>query len=766
MKNIIKNNLSYIISLFILISPILDLLTGISRHMTNINISIGIIKFLFLLFILYVYLFVFKKKKLIPIYLLISIYFIMYSIGIYLYNTNFFINIYNSIKVLYFPILLITLYELKDNFKISNMTIFTSIFLYILLIFIPLLFNIGYDSYKITKVGSAGLYNSANEISGLIGITTPILFIIFKENRKIILNTILIFIYLFIISFIGTKTPLLSLIITLLVTLIYILIKSIKNSNYKPLLLTNILLIIILSISLLVIPKTNFYKNIKTHINYLNIDEVEDVVDPKITDHLIFSQRLTFLKNRLPYYHNSNMYSKLFGTGYTHNNKLLKSIEIDYFDIYISQGLIGFIIILSIFVYVLYKVLKNRKINTYNDLMYLTSILLILLLSFFTGHILVSPSVSFIVIILLLGLSNRKKKDLLFASVNLDLGGIEKALLNLVNRIDLNKYNIELLLEEKKGIFLDQINNNIVVRELKVSNNKNVLLRKSYNYLSKLIYKIFNYHKYDFSCCYATYSYSSSKIALISSLNNAFYVHNDYRTIYQDDNDFYKFFNSRGINNYKNIIFVSNENRKGFIEKYDYLKDKCLVFNNFIDTDEIIKLSKEKIKETKPKNNKLFMFIGRLDDKAKKVSRQINLINELDNTKLWIIGDGPDKDKYIKEVKDLKLTDKILFLGRKKNPYPYMRLADYIILTSDFEGFPVTYLEAITLNKNIITTFPTSDDVVDINKYGYVISKDHKTMVKEVKKIIKETKEVEKIDLEIGQINRMKELEKIFDEVV
>ena len=764
MKNIIKNNLSYIISLFILISPILDLLTGISRHMTNFNISIGIIKFLFLLFILYVYLFVFKKKKLIPIYLLISIYFIMYSIGIYLYNTNFFINIYNSIKVLYFPILLITLYELKDNFKISNMTIFTSMFLYILLIFIPLLFNIGYDSYKITKVGSAGLYNSANEISGLIGITTPILFIIFKENRKIILNTILIFIYLFIISFIGTKTPLLSLIITLLVTLIYILIKSIKNSNYKPLLLTNILLIIILSISLLVIPKTNFYKNIKTHINYLNIDEIEDVVDPKITDHLIFSQRLTFLKNRLPYYHNSNMYSKLFGTGYTHNNKLLKSIEIDYFDIYISQGLIGFIIILSIFVYVLYKVLKNRKINTYNDLMYLTSILLILLLSFFTGHILVSPSVSFIVIILLLGLSNRKKKDLLFASVNLDLGGIEKALLNLVNRIDLNKYNIELLLEEKKGIFLDQINNNIVVRELKVSNNKNVLLRKSYNYLSKLIYKIFNYHKYDFSCCYATYSYSSSKIALITSSNNSIYVHSDYSNIY-NNNDFKNFFNTRNIYDYKHILFVSNESKNNFINIYNNLKDKCLVFNNFINTEEIINKSKEKINIKKP-NNKLLVYIGRLDDKSKKLSKQINLIKEIDNINLWIIGDGPDKDKYIKEVKDNKLEKRITFFGKKNNPYPYMRLADYIILTSDYEGFPLTYLEAITLNKNIITTVPTSDDIVDIKDYGFIISKDKNKMVKEVKKIFEKESIPKKIDLETNQVLRMKELEKLFDGVI
>ena len=765
MKETIKNNFSKYISIFLLLSPIIDLLIGITRHISSLNITVGVIKLLFLVFIVYVYLFVFKKKKLLPIYIIIGIYFLMYTLGIYLFSSSIIFNVVNTIKILYFPILLITLYELKDHIKISNMTIFTMIYLYIILIFIPILFNIGYDSYKITKVGSTGLYNSANEISGLIAISTPIMFIIFKENRKVILNTILIFIYLFIISTIGTKTPLLSLIITLLISFIYILIKSIKNSNYKPLVISNIFLILIIIISILVIPKTNFYKNINTHINYLNIDEVEDVVDPKITDHLIFSQRLTFLKNRIPYYRDSNMYSKLFGTGFTHNDKVLKTVEIDYFDIYISLGLIGFILVLGIFIYVLSKTLKNKKIKTYNDLMYLTSILLIIILSFFTGHILTAPSVSILVVILLLNI-NRKKKDLLFAAVNLDLGGIEKALLNLVNRIDSNKYNIEIVLEEKKGIFLDQINNNILVKELKVSNNKNVLVRKTYNYLSKLIYKIFNYHKYDFSCCYATYSYSSSKIALISSSNNAFYVHNDYRTIYQDDNDFYKFFNSREINNYKNIIFVSNENRKGFIQKYSNLKDRCLVFNNFINTDEIIKLSKEKIKETKPKNNKLFMFIGRLDDKAKKVSRQINLINELDNCKLWIIGDGPDKDKYVKEVKDLKITDKVLFLGRKKNPYPYMRLADYIILTSDFEGFPVTYLEAITLNKNIVTTFPTSDDVVDINKYGYVISKDHKTMVKEVKKIIKETKEVEKIDLEIGQINRMKELEKIFDEVV
>ena len=102
-------------------------------------------------------------------------------------------------------------------------------------------------------------------------------------------------------------------------------------------------------------------------------------------------------------------------------------------------------------------------------------------------------------------------------------------------------------------------------------------------------------------------------------------------------------------------------------------------------------------------------------------------------------------------------------MGKKANPFPYMAQADYVILTSDYEGFPVTYLEAITLNKDIITTFPTSDDQVDIHEYGYVISKDQTKMVKEVKDILKNKKSRQEVDLEAGQVERMKQLEKIFN---
>ena len=119
---------------------------------------------------------------------------------------------------------------------------------------------------------------------------------------------------------------------------------------------------------------------------------------------------------------------------------------------------------------------------------------------------------------------------------------------------------------------------------------------------------------------------------------------------------------------------------------------------------------------------------------------------------------------YEDYTKKLKLTDRITFTGKKSNPYPYMIKADYIILTSDYEGFPVTYLEAITLNKDIITTIPTSDELIDMKDYAHIIEKDDKKMVNEVKDILKENIKKKKIDLSKYQKKRLEELEKIFNE--
>ena len=765
MNDFIKKNISIIIAIFVLLGPILDLITGLCLHSLGINLTLGIIvRVLFLVFICIITLFTFKKKNVLIPYLIIGLYFILYTIGMLVFkDTNLFTEIQNLVKVFYFPILLVSIYSIKDEIRISNLTLFTVLFTYLILIFIPTLLNLGYDTYEIAKVGTLGFFNSANEISGIISLLTPTMLIVLASSKNIIPKLVLALIYIVVILMVGTKTPILALGITIGISVLYLWIKSIKAKNYKNVFIS-LFAVIILGISLLlVIPKTNFYKNIRIHLDYLELDSITEVfTDKELVDHFIFSSRLKFLDNKAALYNKSNTYLKIFGIGYLNNYKATKMIEMDYFDILFSHGIVGFIIFFGITVPILVKIVREKRKVDYEYVMNFTSLLLIIILAFFTGHIITAPSVSLLSIVLLLTLNTPKKKNLLFASKNLDLGGIEKASINLLNRIDYSKFNVTLVLEEKKGTFLPKLNKNVRVVEVKVSNNKNVILRKLINAYRKLVFKVLNYHTYDFSCCYTTYSYSCNKLAKIASSNNSIYVHSDYKHLYKDVNEYRQFFDSRKVNEYKYIIFVSNEAKEGFIEEYKELEEKCLVFNNFVDIEEIIELSNGVPDKEKDKDKTLFVFVGRLDDSSKKVKRAINLVKNIKDVELWIIGDGPDREMYEKYTKELKLEKRVSFLGKKINPYPYMKQADYIILTSDYEGFPVTYLEAITLDKKIITTIPTSDEYINIKDYAYIISKDENKMVEEVKEILAKKKSKSKINLAEVQEKRIKKLEGIF----
>ena len=284
--------------------------------------------------------------------------------------------------------------------------------MYLIFIFIPLLFGIGYKTYEITKSGTLGFFNAANEVGGIISILTPIMFIILVTTKNKLLKIGSVLIYLVIILMVGTKTPLLTLGITLGVSLAYLMITFIKDKAYKKIIISLSIVIVGILGLVLVLPKTNFYKNIKVHLEFLKVESITDVFkDEKLIDHFIFSERLTFLKNRNNIYEKSNTYQKLFGIGYVYDElgREGKMIEMDYFDIYYSHGLIGFIIYFIVVGYACIKTIKKDK-KIYERLMYITSFILILLLSLLTGHILTAPSVSLIVVMIIISLSKKNKE--------------------------------------------------------------------------------------------------------------------------------------------------------------------------------------------------------------------------------------------------------------------------------------------------------------------------------------------------------------------
>lgn len=358
-------------------------------------------------------------------------------------------------------------------------------------------------------------------------------------------------------------------------------------------------------------------------------------------------------------------------------------------------------------------------------------------------------------------------KKLLFAAYSLDVGGIEKALVNLVNVLQNRGYDITVVLEKKQGIFLNELNKNIKLIEYTPSEKKNLIVRKITNFIHRIQFIIKYKNKYDFSAAFATYSKPSIFVSKVASKNNTLWGHADYLTLFDNDRQKVKdFFKSIKVEQFKNIIFVSEEGKNSFLDIFPQMKEKTIECNNIVNNKEILKLSEEEI-EIK-KDNKCFTFlnVGRHDEKQKKLTRIIEAVQKLKqddlNFKVLFVGDGKDNTLYRKMVKDKKIENNIIFVGPQKNPYPYFKISDCVILTSDYEGYPVVFLESFILNKPIITT--KVSDYKDIEgKYGYITSKQIDDIYEKMKEMIKNGYEIkESFDADKYNNDIIEKLEKIF----
>lgn len=410
MKRIL-NNFEKIFIIFLYMGPILDLIAGIMLHY-NYNITISSIVRLSFMFFSIIYLIFKVKNKKINIFLsLIFAYFIIFFVTILITKGTPAISyeIKNLFTTYYFIIMLITLASLYKNKKFNTYNLFIIYLIYLFFVFIPNIFNIGFNSYYESKEGSAGLFKSANVIGSILSILLPIIII---NIKKINIRLIILFIInLYVIFSIGTKVPVLSFILVLGINILYYLIYLAKKHNYKILIIILIPTLLITALSIVIFPKTSFYKNIVIHINYLEKKDNGHISTNHIIDHFIFSERLTFEEKTRKAYNKSTMLEKVFGIGYIENYSTdkvrLKTVEIDYFDIFYRHGIIGFIIFFTPIIIVLHGIIKNIKYKKKEKLNIILSICLIFILALFQGHILVTPSNSiFAALILALSYNN------------------------------------------------------------------------------------------------------------------------------------------------------------------------------------------------------------------------------------------------------------------------------------------------------------------------------------------------------------------------
>ena len=404
MMKFVDKNINKIIHVFLILQPIIDCLTAFSMNFLKLDITFGVIVRILFLFLLCCYNFFNKaSSKKSKIYFVLSGIYFCFFIGNIILLKNFsslFYEFKNLIRCFYFPLLLVNLYEINKVKKLEfDYSLIRKIFyIYIALIIIPLVTHTDFVGYFEGKVGSIGWFQSTNEISAILSSLLP--FVLIKDKYKLI-DIIGIILTVIVLFSLGSKVTIVFLGVTLVFALIYYF-KNSKN-NKKLVMIFSPILIVSAVILILFVPKTNFYKNIQIHLDFLGVSNIFDIFkDEELIDHFIFSSRLTFLENTRNNYLESNLSEKFLGVGfiekYGTDEVSLKTIEMDIFDIFYRSGVIGLILYLLPIYFILSD---NRKKWSFISVL---SVGIFMFISILAGHVLTSPAVSIYLVILMLGL--------------------------------------------------------------------------------------------------------------------------------------------------------------------------------------------------------------------------------------------------------------------------------------------------------------------------------------------------------------------------
>lgn len=154
----------------------------------------------------------------------------------------------------------------------------------------------------------------------------------------------------------------------------------------------------------------------------------------------------------------------------------------------------------------------------------------------------------------------------------------------------------------------------------------------------------------------------------------------------------------------------SEQNADDLVENFGIAREKVTFLPNVFCIDKIRNLSQEEtelkqiIKRHKSNGEIIFVSVGRLDI-GKNHILLINAFNEILSlgykVHLFIIGSG-ELESYLKEA--IGDSKNITLLGKTKNPYAPLSVADFFVFGSNHEGFPNVLVESISLGVPIITT--------------------------------------------------------------
>lgn len=329
------------------------------------------------------------------------------------------------------------------------------------------------------------------------------------------------------------------------------------------------------------------------------------------------------------------------------------------------------------------------------------------------------------------------KKKLLFVLNDMNIGGTEKAFLNLVDEIPPEENDVTLLLLKKSGGFLDMVPEWVRVEEIpgydemkaeildpplpivkkyllsgkflrglalglthlffKLTGNRvpyyRVVLRgmkKAEQYDTAIAYC----GPFDFLSVYVLYC--------VKAARKVQWIHFDVSKFQFNTNTCKKMYRK-----FQQIYVVSEEARRELLKKLPEVEPICKTFLNVVSPKRCRELGAVGEGFTDGFSGKRIVTVGRLSaekgqDIIPEVARKLRDAGV--NFRWYLIGDGKLRKQIENMAAQYDLTEQIVLLGTQTNPYPFLKDADLYVQTSVHEGYCITLAEAKAFNLPIVST--------------------------------------------------------------
>lgn len=362
-------------------------------------------------------------------------------------------------------------------------------------------------------------------------------------------------------------------------------------------------------------------------------------------------------------------------------------------------------------------------------------------------------------------------KKILFMCINMNIGGTEKALLNMISEMPRDEFDITILMLEEYGDFLEYIPKDIKVKYLNYYKEIKNILNVPPQYTAKslikqgkviegintlimhiaskikddrsifLNYVLKNYpniiHEYDIAVAYAGPMDFISYFIInkVKARKKIQWIHFDVNKV-----GLSKKFAENIYSKFDKIFVVSNEGKDKLLTLVPKLSKKTDVFFNIISSNLILKKANEDIAFDDNYNGIRILTVGRLaqekgQDLCIKALKMLR--NDGYNIKWYCIGDGKYRKKYEDIVKENALEEDFIFLGSKMNPYKYMKNCDIYVQSSRHEGYCITLAEARCFNNPIVTTnFTGANEQIKNEFNGLVCGISEYEIYKNIKRLL------------------------------